>query len=256
MIRAHLATFPPRAGILMQTVAAILPQVERLFICLNEYDTVPAELQRDERITTLIPDRNLKDAGKFAFTPADDDIVFTIDDDIVYPPDYVAHTMSFFDRLDPAVHVLGYLGHVWNGPQTAAGGGWTNYMFANRSPRVLKVDLLGTGTACQLGRHMPRLDEIEDAAGFVDIRHARHHARDGRWMWIVSRQAGFMTSTMTKELWGSSLFKTVNCAKPPQLRSEIFNLIRERTPHSGTHFRALRKAGLLPAAVGAPDTHV
>lgn len=84
MIRAHMATFPARAGILMQAVTAILPQVDQLFICLNQHDAVPPQLGDHDRITTLIPDRDLKDAGKFAFLPGDDDIVFTVDDDILY----------------------------------------------------------------------------------------------------------------------------------------------------------------------------
>jgi hypothetical protein len=44
--------------------------------------------------------------------PADDDIVFTIDDDIVYPPDYVNQTMTFFQQLPADKHVLGYMGNA------------------------------------------------------------------------------------------------------------------------------------------------
>ena len=107
MIRAHLATFPIRAGILMQTVATILPQVDRLCICLNEYDAIPPELADHDRIEAMIPDRDLKDAGKFAFDVAPDDFVFSIDDDILYPADYVARTLRVFDSLDPGQNVLG-----------------------------------------------------------------------------------------------------------------------------------------------------
>ncbi|MBQ2262368.1 MAG: glycosyltransferase [Loktanella sp.] len=110
MIRAHLATFPARAGILMQTVQSILPQVDKLCICLNQYEDVPTPLAQEPKIETLIPDRDLKDAGKFAFEAAADDFVFTIDDDILYPPDYVKTTLQYFDRLGPAETCPGLYG--------------------------------------------------------------------------------------------------------------------------------------------------
>lgn len=247
MIRAHLATFPPRAGILMQTVASILPQVDRLCICLNGYDAIPDALAKDDRIEAMIPDRDLKDAGKFAFPPADDDIVLTIDDDILYPPDYVTRTIAFFRTLPADRHVLGYLGNAFVIKDDSGRRGWKNWMFHKRAPHVVKVDILGTGTTCQLGRNLPRLDQIEDAKGFVDLRHARHHAQAGRWMWIVPRDNGWLTSTMTQDLEATGLFHTVNLARPPAMQDELRALIAGIGPHSGEQLARLRAAGLLPA---------
>ena len=82
MIRAHLATFPPRRRLLRKTCDAILPQVDHLFVVLKDYDEVPGFLAKNPKVTAIIPDRDVKDAGKFWFTPAPEDIVFTIDDDI------------------------------------------------------------------------------------------------------------------------------------------------------------------------------
>lgn len=245
MIRAHLATFPPRAGILMQTVASILPQVDRLCICLNGHDRIPDALAADDRIEAMIPDRDLKDAGKFAFRTADDDMVFTIDDDIVYPPDYVSRTMAFFDDLPADRNVLGFLGNAWVAKDDKGQQGWKNWMFHKRAPHMLKVDILGTGTACQLGRNMPRLDQIEDARGFVDLRHARHHAQADRWMWVVPRQNGYLTSTMTGDLERTGLFHTVNLARPPAMVAELRALMAELGPHSGEQLARLRAAGLV-----------
>ncbi|RJE79098.1 hypothetical protein [Paracoccus sp. JM45] len=245
MIRAHLASFPPRAGILMQTVNSILPQVDRLFICLNGYDDVPDDLACHLKIEVLIPDRDLKDAGKYAFEPADNDIVFTIDNDIVYPPDYVAQTTSFFDVLPADKHILGYLGSAWVAKNDHGEGGWKNWMFHKRAPHLMKVDMLGTGTACQLGSNLPRLQQIEDAAGFVDLRHANLHRQAGRWLWAVPRNQGYLTSTMSEELRDSSLFHTVNNMRPDNMVGELRQLMKHVGPHSGEQHARLRSAGYL-----------
>lgn len=245
MIRAHMATFPPRSAILMQTVASLLPQVDRLFLCLNQHDAIPPALAQDDRITAMIPDRDLRDAGKFAFVPDDDDIVLTVDDDILYPPDYVARTLAQFDQLPAERHVLGYLGNAWMAKGKLAQEGWKNFMFHKRAPHAIKVDVLGTGTTCQLGRHLPRLDQIEGAAGFVDLRHARLHTQAGRWMWSLPREEGWMASLMTDDLLPSSLFTTVNRARPRPMMDELRALLAERGPHSGQQLSRLRSAGLL-----------
>jgi hypothetical protein len=247
MIRAHLATFPARAGILMQTVASILPQVDRLFICMNDYTAIPAELAAHHKIEAMIPDRDLRDAGKFAFEPADDDIVFTIDDDIIYPPDYVTHTMSFFQQLPSDRHVLGYLGSAWVFKDQKAGHSWKTWMFHKRAPHLVKVDLLGTGTTCQLGRHLPRLHQIEDASGFVDMRHARLQTQGGNWMWVVPRNHEYLLSNMSEEFCSTSLFHTVNKMRPPVMLAEQKKLMDHLGPYSGEQLTRIRSAGHLLA---------
>ncbi|MBU3030934.1 hypothetical protein [Paracoccus marinaquae] len=241
MIRAHMATFPPRAGILMQTVATILPQVDRLCICLNQYARIPDALRDDPRIEAMIPADDLLDAGKFAFTPGDDDMVFTIDDDILYPSDYVAHTLQAFDDLDPARDVAGYLGHAWVMKPKKGRPGWRNYMIQKRVPQIFKVDVLGTGTACQLGRNLPRLKDISTAAGFVDLRHARLHGRAGRSLWVLPRGDDYLRPNLPDELAGTSLFETVNRQLRPDMMREQKLLMQERSPHSGLKLDLVRK---------------
>lgn len=64
MIRAHLATFPARIGILFETLDSICPQVDQVFIVLNEFTQLPAQLRGYDNITAVIPGRDLKDTGK------------------------------------------------------------------------------------------------------------------------------------------------------------------------------------------------
>ncbi|MDM7457760.1 MAG: hypothetical protein P3W94_000055 [Paracoccus sp. (in: a-proteobacteria)] len=245
MIRAHMASFPPRRHILMRAVGSILPQIDRLCLCLNGYDAVPDDLSGDPRIEVLIPDRDLKDAGKFAFVAAPDDWVFTVDDDILYPPDYVQATLADAGRLDPEQSVVGHLGHVWLAQGRNGRPGWKNLLFRKRSSHLLKVDVLGTGTTCQLGRNLPRLDQIEDAAGFVDLRHACLHARAGRWLWMLPHPADWMHSLMTPDLQESSLLRSVNNRQTPPMMAELRSVFASRSPHSGLRYRQLVKQGVI-----------
>ncbi len=92
-VTASLASYPVRESSLRRTVASILPQVDKLNVYLNNYDGIQTFLQ-DPKITVARSQEHgdLRDSGKFFFLH---DVVpgyhFTIDDDIVYPPNYVQH---------------------------------------------------------------------------------------------------------------------------------------------------------------------
>jgi len=247
MIRAHLATFPPRSDLLLQTVQTILPQVDLLCICLNEYSAIPAGLGDLDKVQAIIPDRDLKDAGKFAFPVAPDDMVFTIDDDILYPPDYVASTLAAFDRLDPDQNVVGHLGHALVMKPQLGRKGWRNYKFHSEVKDIFKVDILGTGTACQLGRILPSLEDMVSAAGFVDLRHARLHHLAGRSLWVLPHAEGAIHNNMTEALWETSLFKSVALARHPDTRGEYRRLLPTLTPHSGLKLDKVLKERAKPA---------
>lgn len=251
MIRAHLATFPPRAGILMQAVQSILPQVDKLCICLNGYDHIPAELADLAKVEVMIPDIDLKDAGKFAFPVAADDFVFTIDDDIRYPPDYVAGTLKTFDKIDPGKNIVGHLGNAFVLKGTTGRPGWRNYPFTRRVPQVFKVDLLGTGVTCQLGRHLPSPKDMLSSAGFVDIRHARLQHLAGRTLWVLPHEDGEIVSLMTDILKESSLFNTVNLARHPAMLAELQKLFPVLTAFSGLKWEKVLKERAAKAAQNA-----
>lgn len=241
MIRAHLATFPPRAGILMQAVQSILPQVDRLSICLNGYDRIPEQIGDLDKVQAMIPDTDLKDAGKFAFQVADDDFVFTIDDDIIYPPDHVERMLRPFDQIDPAGNVLGLFGNVYGpkGPDKTVG--WRTFPFTKRVAQTLKMDVLGTGTTCQLGRVLPSLEDMRTSAGFVDVRHAILHNRANRSLWLVPHGEDALRGILPEDLKASSLFETMNRVRHPDLMAELHRLYPVLTPFSGLKWEKVQK---------------
>lgn len=95
-VRVAIASIASRVDGLERVVAALLPQVDDLCVHLNDHDEVPGFL-RDPRITVALgPD--LGDRGKFEFLAGFAGYYLTCDDDIDYPPYYVAHLLDGIER--------------------------------------------------------------------------------------------------------------------------------------------------------------
>ena len=173
MIRAHMATYPARGTAYLQAVEAIAPQVDHLALILNEYDVAPVELARFENVEPIVPADDLKDTGKFWPDVDKDDDVFLVDDDIVYAPDYVSHTLDSVDTLDTDAAVFGYHGSFMKAGFRRNGYVRRIFHFKRGLDRAVFVDQIGTGTVYLKGRHMPKFDDMKTSQRFVDIRFAK-----------------------------------------------------------------------------------
>lgn len=92
----HMATMPSRVVALFDTVNSILPQCDQLHIYLNNFEQVPAFLIHP-KITTYRSQHHLGDigdVGKFYKVADQRGYIFTVDDKIIYPPDYVEQMIA------------------------------------------------------------------------------------------------------------------------------------------------------------------
>jgi hypothetical protein len=240
MIRAHMATFPARHDIMLQVVKSISVQVDHLYICLNEYNQVPVELSQFENVTAIIPQTDLKDLGKFCFNVAPDDIVFTIDDDIVFPETYVVDTMAAIKHVGLQGNLFGYMANAWVFKKQKDIFGWRNYLFGKGCKDMFFADILGTGTAVMMGCDVPPLNALTGATGFVDIRFAQWQKLRGNRMWSIPRGDGYLRDNLPAELKKSSLFETVAISGGAQLESETRKLIAMTTEYSGKPWRNIK----------------
>lgn len=95
-ITANIATKKERFDSLLLTLESIKDQFDEIRIYLNDYDVVPVELQNYS--VFLGPD--LTDNAKLIWSDNEDEYYFTIDDDVIYPPDYVKNTLPLIgDRI-------------------------------------------------------------------------------------------------------------------------------------------------------------
>jgi len=198
-VTASMATMPSRVDCLRTAVESLLPQVDRLNVFLNEFDSVPAFLHHPKiRVARSQDVEDLKDNGKFYFTP---DLApgyhLTVDDDIIYPPDYVQRSIlaieAYGRRAVVGVHGVNLaepLEHFLQGREVLH--------FQEALDRDRLVHLLGTGT---IAYHTSTLDiHLEDfqTKGVADLWlaiYAREHGvplvaqrRPRRWLRVIPNE--------------------------------------------------------------------
>ena len=85
-----VASIPERSENLRQTIESILPFVDELHVFLNNYPATPKYLQNPKISVYRSQDyHDLGDAGKFFTVGKKRGFYLAIDDDIIYPEDYV-----------------------------------------------------------------------------------------------------------------------------------------------------------------------
>jgi hypothetical protein len=112
-ITASISTIWWREDGLKEVVSAILPQVDRLNVFLQGYKTIPTFLN-DPKITVVrgedYPEVLARGASaKFFWADKVHGYHFTIDDDIVYPADYVRYCIQKIEQYHRAA-VVGFHG--------------------------------------------------------------------------------------------------------------------------------------------------
>lgn len=89
-----IASIPNREKQLIKTVRSLINQCDYMFIALNNYKRIPKELEKLKKIMFIFTDNSKGDAFKyFALTEkfSENDVLFTCDDDLIYPKDYVSY---------------------------------------------------------------------------------------------------------------------------------------------------------------------
>lgn len=192
-IYAGLATIPTRHRTLESVVNSLLAQVDRLFVVLNGFVSVPDFLSR-ERITVIrsqdIGDLrdNSKLFGLYCFMG--DAHYVTCDDDIVYPDDYVKTLVDAIEKYGRKC-VVGVHGAIY-------GAGSRHFRdrlllhFEEALEEDLPVNVLGTGTvAFHTSTYRPDYLRFR-ATGMVDLMVAEQLSTSGVPCLSISRRPDFI----------------------------------------------------------------
>lgn len=191
-VMAFMASFPPRIEKLKLAVSSLLPQVDRLYIYLNGYESVP-EFLHDDRIVVHVGGKDLRDNGKmFHMVSAPDGYFFTVDDDICYPPDYCEHLVRAIERHDRKA-IVGVHGVILANPFVRYfSPDRTVYSFKHALKRDTRVNLLGTGTvAFHSATIRPALEQF-GSTGMADVWMAILAKNSATPMMAVARSAGWL----------------------------------------------------------------
>jgi len=142
MITVQIASIPERVESLKRTVESIYPQVDFVFVALNNYEDVPMFLRGDRKIATVCLDNKMTDASKFYNIEERKDYILTLDDDLVIGKTYAADMREAVDRYNCIVSLHG---KVYKRP-------FKNFYAIERNYRCLSgfaeggyVDVCGSG---------------------------------------------------------------------------------------------------------------
>lgn len=119
-----MATFPPRRQGMIETVRRLLPQCDVLHIYMNGYTVRPPELPHDPKLDIILagpgckmPD--MQSHGKFYWIGDEDGYYCSVDDDILYPADYVARLVEGVERYGRRA-IVGFHGGIYRLKQDGA----------------------------------------------------------------------------------------------------------------------------------------
>jgi hypothetical protein len=145
MIYAGMAMLPDRFPESLLSVQSILPQVDRLFLCLNGFDSIPEELVH-EKVEVWHYGKNLGDRGKFFWPFGNYRAFLTLDDDLIYPSTYVADFVATSELFRDVI-----LTHHGKIVPDRVRDYWTDCKNVvhclRRNDENVRVDIPGTGVA-------------------------------------------------------------------------------------------------------------
>lgn len=135
-VTANIATQPKRFERLLLTLKSIEGQFDEVRIYLNNFKYVPEELSK---YTTYIG-QDLTDNGKFFWSENDNEYYFSLDDDIIYPSDYVEKTLPLIGN-----RIISYHGRILTGKNKPYYSNHKMYMYHGYLPKDRRLDVVGTG---------------------------------------------------------------------------------------------------------------
>ncbi len=191
-----VASIPSRAKSLKKVIERLLPQAAQIGVYLNGYDDVPLFLRRSGRIEVARSQDHgdLRDNGKFFFLDKSQARYYaTVDDDILYPHDYLRHLVDSVNVADRH-WAVGVHAAYYPSPVVELFEPRVLLHFEDASPHLMPVHLLGTGTVLfdQSDWHL-ELSEF-GKPGMADVWFARAAARRDASLFSVPRVRNWVTA--------------------------------------------------------------
>lgn len=151
MITAKIASMPERISQLEITVKLFLKHVDKLEVYLNNYLSVPSFL-RDLKIQifTSQDSGDKGDIGKFYQIDSTVGYVLTLDDDLIYPENYVDKIIEKIDHYQKKAFICVHANLLPKHKLSSYYQDKVGVHFERKLERDTQVDIPGTGT---LGFH-------------------------------------------------------------------------------------------------------
>jgi hypothetical protein len=191
-VHIGMAAQPQRFNNLPTSVPILLDQCDRMFVHINGSTEYPDCLDHP-KITVTTSEENLGAAQKFCGVPETDGYYVSVDDDILYPKDYVDRLLEAMERHDnkiiACVHASTYYPHqpVWKRYERRKS--YCYYKTLRRETRVLQP---GTGTVCTYVPHFAMRPEDFENPNMTDVYMMIALAKRGIKAYAIHRRHHWM----------------------------------------------------------------
>jgi hypothetical protein len=214
----QVATYPARMENLPRMLESVVGQLDEIHVVLNQYThRQQRELPAYDNVRYVIPAEDLKDTGKFLRQASADELVFLMDDDLVFPPDYAARLFDFYRRAPSHRIAIGLHGVVYSDLFEGAPSSRFVAKFDKALAQPMLVNQLGTGCLMLRGDMMPSFSYMQSSQRFVDVRFARHCHEAGISRLCISRAAGWVIDQAPE----TSIFETFTKLRHSEQLDEV-----------------------------------
>jgi hypothetical protein len=137
---ANIATMPCRINHLKKMLASIKNQFDEIRIFANSYETIPRWMDKYHIAYGV----DLTDNGKFYFLSKikEPEYYFTLDDDIIYPPNYANDMVA---KIKEHSTIVSHHGRIIMAKDVSYYGGHKFFHCANNQTEERLIDVAGTG---------------------------------------------------------------------------------------------------------------
>jgi hypothetical protein len=214
----RMATYPARSDYLSRAVTSLSGQLDKLYVIANEYSRKAIKkLPAIENVEYIIPECDLKDTGKFVGDRDPRQLVFLLDDDLLYPDNYVSTLAAAYGDLGIERAVVGLHGVVYSDLFDGAANSRFVAKFDKALERRMVVNQLGTGCIMTRGDLLPSFDYMASSQRFVDVRFARYCYEQKIAMVCLARAAGWIRDLEPQD----SIFESYTRANHGRQLAEI-----------------------------------
>jgi hypothetical protein len=194
---ATIATMASRLETFRKVLPMIHAQVDHLYVYLDGYTAPPDFMADFDRITVRRAEEcgDLHCSSRFLCLKElnDPTVVVVFDDDIVYPPDYVARMVEALQQLEGAA-VVGVHGRLFLPPHQSYARNVATLHFTHQLPQARYVHELGTGTCAFISSNLDVDPRQWDDTHMDDIIIAIEAQRRGLPRVALARAAGWLRS--------------------------------------------------------------
>lgn len=205
MIVVGIASVPNRKDMLIRTVESLLPQVDKVYVALNNYPETPQELRSLRNVECVIMDNSLKDSAKFAFTDQCDEWYISWDDDLIAPPDAVRRLINGAIKYNS---VTSFHGKFYVPPVVSFKRWQGNYRCLNTVAQDVVVNVIGSGCACHNTNQVKVSIKDFPTPGKADIWFSKTVADQSVPMWVLAHRSGYITYQAVPK--GTTIWETTH----------------------------------------------